>query len=79
VSTHRCPADGCDKQVGPLLLMCGWHWHMVPKHLQRAVYSAWDHGAGAGTKAHAAACDAAIQAVNQKLATARRDHEANRS
>ena len=67
MSTHRCPAEGCARQVGARLLMCGWHWTLVPGPLRSAVYRAWDRGRGAGTGAHAAACDAAISAVNQKL------------
>jgi hypothetical protein len=67
VSVHRCPAEGCTRQVGERLLMCGWHWKLAPGPLRSAVYAAWDDGAGAGTRQHAAACDAAIAAVNRKL------------
>lgn len=51
------------------MLMCRPDWCLVPKPLQDAVYRTWDRGAGAGTAAHEAAIDAAIQAVSRAKAT----------
>ena len=65
---HQCPANGCETPVDRSKLMCGPHWRIVPEPLARAVYAAWRHGHGYGTEAHAAACDAAIDAVNRHLA-----------
>jgi hypothetical protein len=36
---HTCHARECEKTVKPELLMCGRHWRMVPRVIQRAV---WD-------------------------------------
>jgi len=65
-NTHRCPARRCPRRVQPDLLMCGIHWRMVPKPLQRAVWAAWRHGEGQGTIELIHAQDAAIRAVNNR-------------
>ena len=67
MSAHDCPARGCPQRVAPHMLMCRPHWFMVPKPLQRAVWTAWDGGAGAGTPEHTAAIRAAVRAVNERL------------
>lgn len=61
--SHFCPPARCGEEVPDDQLMCRTHWCMVPKPLQRAVYSAWAGGTGAGSKAHTAAIQAAIKAV----------------
>ena len=66
--THECPATGCDREVSVDMLMCRSHWNMVPTPLRTAVWNAWQDGAGAGTTQHAAAINAAIRSVNEKLA-----------
>ncbi len=38
--THTCHAIECRKAVKPELLMCYYHWKMVPKKLQESV---WHH------------------------------------
>jgi len=48
------------------LLMCGIHWRLVPRPLQRAVNSAY-YGPGLGSAALLAAQRAAIDAVNRRL------------
>ena len=63
--TRECPARPCTEQIDPGLLMCPRHWHQVPKPLRRAVWIAWNRGAGAGTPAHRAAMSAAISAVRR--------------
>ena len=64
---HKCPATGCTLSVAPGKLLCRSHWFMVPAPLREAVWDAWADGAGAGSPAHSAACDAAIGAVNRKI------------
>ena len=49
VLTHECPAPLCTEQIEPDMLMCPRHWYQVPKPLRRAVWIAWDRGAGAGS------------------------------
>jgi hypothetical protein len=66
--THECPATGCGREVRITMLMCSTHWYMVPSPLRTAVWNAWQDGAGAGTAQHAAAINAAIRSVNEKLA-----------
>lgn len=38
--SHHCHARRCEARVPPEMLMCRYHWLMVPKKLQRAV---WKH------------------------------------
>lgn len=59
-SLHTCPGPGCDELIPRNMLACRRHWGQVPGHLKRAVYAAWDHGAGYGTPEHADAMKAAI-------------------
>ena len=61
--THECPAPVCTEQVDLDMLMCPRHWYQIPKPLRRAVWIAWNRGAGASTPAHRAAMKAAIAAV----------------
>jgi hypothetical protein len=63
--THECPAGLCTEQVDLDMLLCPRHWYRVPKPLRRAVWIAWNRGAGAGSAAHRAAMRAAIAAVNR--------------
>jgi hypothetical protein len=63
--THQCPGPRCDVEVDYSQLMCPGHWNQVPKPIRRAVWIAWNRGAGAGTPAHAAAIQAAIAAVTR--------------
>lgn len=76
---HRCPVKGCTvKNVDDEMLMCGPHWRMVPGPLQTNVWRAYRRtkalSPGAPiqvpnrTDALCHAQDAAIQAVNDKLA-----------
>jgi hypothetical protein len=54
--------------------MCPGDWRRVPKPVQRAVWSTWDSGRGAGSCAHRAAMNAAIGAANRA-----REREAGRA
>ena len=63
--TRQCPGPGCDAEVDPSMLMCPGCWARVPKPVRRAVYIAWNRGAGAGTPAHRAAMAAAMGAVSR--------------
>ena len=65
MAMHKCPINGCPRKVPQHLLMCATHWRLVPKDLQREVYSAFDDGLGAGTEEHVHACRRAIDAVNE--------------
>jgi hypothetical protein len=63
--THQCPAPACTERVDPDMLMCPRCWSRVPKPVRRAVWIAWNRGAGAGTPAHRAAMAAAVGAVSR--------------
>ena len=65
--TCECPAAGCTRDRPGDGLMCIPHWRMVPDTIRLAVWNAWQDGAGAGTAQHAAAINAAIRSVNEKL------------
>lgn len=67
-SRHQCPVSACRKLLPPSKLMCLGHWRMVPRAFQDAVYAAYDQGAGIGSEELAHAQDAAIQAVEAKIA-----------
>ena len=41
---HTCHARGCDTPVKPELLMCLPHWRMVPRGIQRVVWSTYRPG-----------------------------------
>ena len=64
---HDCPARGCTARVALHMLMCRPHWFMVPLAQRRAVWAAWDGGAGAGTPEHRDAMLAAVRAVNERI------------
>jgi hypothetical protein len=66
--THQCPTRGCKRNLPDHLLMCRPHWYQVPYHLRRAVWNAYDGGAGVGTWPLRVAQANAIEAVNAKLA-----------
>ncbi len=57
---HPCPGPGCGAQVARDQLACKHHWYMIPKPLRDAVWSAWQHGKGAGSPAHLSAVATAI-------------------
>jgi len=65
--THECPVGACRARVAPQLLMCGFHWMMVPQELRSAVWSAWRGGLGWGTPGHVAAMRAAVAAADVKV------------
>ena len=41
---HHCHARGCKTSCKPEMLMCLKHWRMVPKNIQRAVWSSYRPG-----------------------------------
>jgi hypothetical protein len=63
---HACPL--CPTEVPRNLLMCGRHWGMVPANLRSAVWRAYDHGRGIGSRSLRLAQVAAITAVREQLA-----------
>lgn len=68
LNRHQCPIGGCTELLANAKLLCAQHWRMVAKDLQDAVYAAYAGGAGVGTPELLDAQQAAIDAVNQKLA-----------
>lgn len=66
--THECPIDRCVLRVASHQLMCRKHWKLVPTDVGRRLYGAWGNGRGAGTPEHHDAMQAAIHAVEAKLA-----------
>lgn len=38
---HRCPIDGCSRQVDDGRLMCGPHWFRVPLLIREQVWCTW--------------------------------------
>lgn len=71
--SHNCPVRKCGVTGLPdHLLMCGPHWGMVPRALQRPVYREYDQGRGVGANGLplpplAEAQLAAIMAVETRL------------
>jgi hypothetical protein len=66
-SLHPCPVRRCTREVPARLLMCAPHWRLVPRQVQRAVWDAYDGGAGLGSGELLRAQAAAIKAVNEAL------------
>lgn len=44
MTVHTCHAEGCPAKVPPKMLMCGRHWRMVPRPLQRAIWATYRRG-----------------------------------
>lgn len=62
--SHQCPGTCAGTLVtDDGLLMCTPCWKRVPKPVQRAVHRAWAAGRGKGSRAHLAACEAAIRSL----------------
>ena len=64
---HECPGPDCAEQVDSDRLMCAACWGQVAKPVRRAVWIAWNRGAGAGTPAHRAAIRLAVAAVRREV------------
>ena len=62
-ATHSCTVGDCRTQVPREQLMCPRHWSLVPPSLKRALYRAWQGGAGAGSREHEAAMRACVEAA----------------
>lgn len=41
IKTHKCLASGCQQQISHSLLMCPYHWALVPVEIQQAVYKGY--------------------------------------
>jgi len=68
--THACPGPLCGGKadVAPHMLMCGRDWAALRRQapaIAKAVWRAWDGGAGAGSPAHGAAMRLAIVKARQ--------------
>ena len=44
MSAHQCHAEGCTTPVPPRMMCCRRHWSMVPRRLQRLLWSAYRPG-----------------------------------
>lgn len=60
--THKCAADGCKKEISIALLMCGRHWKLVPRQLQRAIWRTINDRDR--TKYSGYVCDAIVAVAN---------------
>lgn len=70
MTATSCPVDGpelCTRYVRSGQLMCGPHWHAVPRSLKGAVWHAWRayqrDASDRAWQAYAAAREAALRAV----------------
>lgn len=66
---HTCHAVQCPTDVPPKLLMCPKHWRMVPRQLQRNVWSHYRIGQEidkSPTREYLDAAAAAIRSVAEK-------------
>jgi len=76
-SASLCPVTDCSAKINTLrFLMCGRHWMMVPQALAREVYRTWGVRQRmplneTACSNHEAAKTAAIEAVNDLVATLR--------
>lgn len=44
MSAHVCHAEGCAVEVPRRIFMCPRHWRMLPRALQRLIYSTYTPG-----------------------------------
>jgi len=63
IVSHRCHAAGCKEEVPARLLMCAYHWRMVDKPLQAAVYYNYRQGQEIDKQPSSEYLDAAKAAV----------------
>ncbi|MDP2398825.1 MAG: hypothetical protein Q8M53_10770 [Burkholderiales bacterium] len=79
---HLCAAEACDKQIALHLFMCGKHWQMVPRALQRDVRIAWraygNAERGPDRKAHLQAA-VHLRKIQEQLVHAVREKEIKRA
>lgn len=75
---HKCPVEGCVRNVPDTLLMCKPHWFRVPAPMRMEVWKTWSALNAEHIDMSAAACrrrvegyrqakQAAIDAVNGRL------------
>jgi len=71
MTMHRCPVRGCKvTNVPDKWLMCPYHWRQVPAELQGDVWTAFGPcGEGVGSVGLLLAQEAAIKAVNERVAS----------
>lgn len=84
IRQHKCHAYGCKRDVAPKYLMCRFHWNMVPKPMQEAVWSTYQAGQELGekqpTQVYLEAAELACVTVNrieaiERAERAKRDEE----
>ena len=69
MAKHLCHAKGCQVEVPPKMLMCFRHWRMVPRDLQKLVWSYYRPGQEIDKRPsteYLEVMEAAIDAVAQK-------------
>lgn len=69
VTSHRCRAIGCCKQIARGLLMCPAHWRMVPRHIRQEVWTTYKtvtrrDASSVSIAAYTAAVQKAVDAVS---------------
>jgi len=70
--THRCAATGCREEIRRGLLMCGRHWGLVPRDIQREVLASFKDLTGGGNKhRYVVAVSQAIRAVDSVTTSGR--------
>lgn len=57
MSTHRCPAPGCEERVPRAQYACRAHWFQIPKPLRDELWRAYRED-GALSEPHLAAMEA---------------------
>lgn len=84
IRQHKCHAYGCKRDVAPKYLMCRFHWNMVPKGIQDAVWQTYQPGQELGekqpTQVYLEAAELACVTVNrieaiERAERAKRDEE----
>lgn len=65
--THKCAVEACPVQVRVSMLMCLTHWRMVPRPIQKDVWT--QYARHRGKKSHLDAIKRAIKAVFEQTKT----------
>jgi hypothetical protein len=64
VSTHKCPAPPCNRQVRFEQLACRNHWYAIPADLRSRV---WDAYLGRSTEDHSEVVAEAISYLHERF------------
>lgn len=67
-SKHKCPAEGCIRQVPFNQAFCRQHWFALPKAMQNRIWGSWRKCGGTLNEDHVKLLREAADLLKQKEA-----------